>query len=291
MPSVSAASTRVRTATPTDAAVCGRICFDAFATINREHGFEPEFPSGEVATNVMGMLFGHPNFYCVVAETDGRIAGSNCLDERGVIAGVGPITIDPAIQNQGIGRVLMNDVLERAHQKNFAGVRLLQSTFHNRSMSLYTKLGFVVREPMSVMKPPPLKPVLPGFQVRLAVEADAEVCGALCEAVHGHNRAGELRDGIGMGTAVVVERDGRITGYATGFGYFGHAVAENNASLKALIAAGENYMGPGIIVPTRNHEIFRWCLESGFRVFGPMTLMTIGLYNEPQGAYLPSVSF
>jgi hypothetical protein len=144
---------------------------------------------------------------------------------------------------------------------------------------------------MSVMKAPVQKPIVGGLTVRPAKETDVSACATLCEAVHGHNRTGELRDGMGMGTAVVVERDGRITGYAAGFGYFGHAVAENNASLKALIAAGENYSGPGIIVPTRNHEIFRWCLESGFRVFGPMTLMTIGLYNEPQGAYLPSVLY
>lgn len=291
MPSSSAAATHIRTATPADAVACGPICYEAFATINREHGFEPEFPNAEVATQVLGWMFGHPQFYCVVAEVDGRISGSNCLDERGVIAGVGPITINPAIQNQGLGRMLMQAVLDRAVEKSFVGVRLLQSAFHNRSMSLYSKLGFVVREPVSVMKAPPQKPVAPGFTVRTASEADVPACTALCETVHGHTRTAELRDGMQMGTAVVVERDGRVTGYASGFGYFGHAVAENNASLKALIAAGDNYMGPGIIVPTRNHDVFRWCLENGFRVFGPMTIMTIGLYNEPQGAYLPSVSF
>jgi hypothetical protein len=28
------------------------------------------------------MMFGHPRFYCVVAELRGAIVGSNCLDER-----------------------------------------------------------------------------------------------------------------------------------------------------------------------------------------------------------------
>jgi GNAT superfamily N-acetyltransferase len=291
MPSASQAATRIRTATPADADICGPICFEAFAAINRQHNFELEFPSPEVATGVLAMLFSHPNFYCVVAEVGGSIVGSNCLDERSAIAGVGPITVNPSIQNLGLGRILMNAVLDRARQKNFAGVRLLQAAFHNRSLSLYTKLGFAVREPMSVMCAPVQRPSVAGYTVRPATQEDLPASNTLCQAVHGHSRAGELRDGIHAGTAVVAERDGRMAGYASGFGYFGYAVAENNAALKALLAAGSNYSGPGVIVPTRNAEVFRWCLQNGYRVLHPMTLMSIGLYNEPQGAYLPSVLY
>jgi hypothetical protein len=50
-------------------------------------------------------------------------------------------------------------------------------------------------------------------------------------------------------------------------------------------------MGPGILVPTRNGALFRWCLDNGMRLVQQMTLMTIGLYNEPSGAYLPSVIY
>ena len=93
------------------------------------------------------------------------------------------------------------------------------------------------------------------------------------------------------GTAVVVERHQRITGYATALAYLGHAVAKTNLDLQALIASAEAFAGPGIIVPTRNSDLFRWCLENGLRVVQPMTLMTLGLYNEPAGAYLPSILF
>jgi hypothetical protein len=44
-------------------------------------------------------------------------------------------------------------------------------------------------------------------------------------------------------------------------------------------------------VPSRNAERFRWCLEQGLRMVQPMILMTLGLYNEPRGAYLPSIRF
>jgi GNAT superfamily N-acetyltransferase len=282
---------KLRRATRGDADVCGRICYEAFAAISSQHNFAPELPAPEAGVGLLGMLFSHPGFYCVVAESEGRIVGSNCLDERSVIPGVGPVTVAPEVQNRSVGRILMQAVIDRARERAFPGVRLLQAAYHNRSLSLYTKLGFDAREPMSVMQGPPLKRTVEGCAVRAAVENDLDAASEVCHRVHGHSRSGELRDGIGQGTALVVERDGRITGYASAFGYLGHAVGESNLDLQALIAAAESFGWPGIIVPTRNAGLFRWCLESGLRVVHPMTLMTIGLYNEPVGAYLPSVLY
>jgi predicted N-acetyltransferase YhbS len=68
------------------------------------------------------MLIGHPGFYSVVAEADGRIVGSNFLDERSPISGVGPITVDPNVQDAGVGRVLMRDVMRRARDSSAPGL-------------------------------------------------------------------------------------------------------------------------------------------------------------------------
>jgi GNAT superfamily N-acetyltransferase len=271
--------------------VCGRVCFDAFYKISTNHGFPCDFPSPEVAIGLLSMMFSHPGFYCVVAESDGCLVGSNCLDERSAIAGLGPITVDPSMQDRGVGWKLMEAVLVRARERNFPGVRLLQSAFHNRSLALYSRLGFDAREPVSVMQGPPLRKQIEGCLVRMARVPDIEDCKRLCTQVHGHDRGGELADAMKNGTAVVVERHERITGYATALAFFGHAVAETNLDLRALIASAEAFAGPGIIVPTRNSDLFRWCLENGLRVVQPMTLMSFGLYNEPAGAYLPSVLF
>jgi len=89
----------------------------------------------------------------------------------------------------------------------------------------------------------------------------------------------------------VVEHNGRVTAYATIVGFFGHAVADSNHGLQALIGAASEFAGPGFLLPTRNTELFRWCLSNGLRVVEPMTLMSVGLYNEPAGAFLPSISF
>lgn len=281
----------IRRAKPEDAPACGQICYDAFTTLNTAHNFPPDMPEPGVAVGLLTMMFSHPGFYCVVAELDGRIAGSNCLDERSAITGVGPITIDPKAQNRGIGRALMLAVMDRSRESNRPGIRLVQAAFHNRSLSLYTKLGFDAVEPLSVMQGPPLKRRIEGFVVRPATAADLDACNRLCQNVHGHHRGGELADALQQGRAMVVERAGRITGYTSGTAFFGHSVAETNPDMQALIAAADAFGGPGILVPTRNAALFRWCLENGLRVVEPMTLMAMGLYNQPAGAFLPSILF
>jgi hypothetical protein len=244
-----------------------------------------------MAVGFCGILFSHPAFYCVVAEEDGRVIGSNCLDERSSIFGIGPITVDPTTQNRGVGRMLMQAVLDRTKERNAPGVRLVQAAFHNRSLSLYTSLGFNVREPLAVLAGTTVVRQIEGCKVRPAETADLEACNDLCMRVHGHHRGGELADGIAQKTAFLVERDGRITGYTSVMGFFGHSVGEANRDLKALIAATPEFHGPGIFVPSRNTELFLWCLAQGLRVTQPMTLMSMGLYNKPTGAFMPSVTF
>ena len=281
----------VRLATPQDVSICGDICYRAFASINAAHNFPCDFPNSEAAVGAINGMFNAPGFYCVVAERNGRILGSNCLDERSLIHGIGPITVDPDTQNHGVGRKMMDAVIERAHRQGAVGIRLVQAAFHNRSLSLYTSLGFDIREPIAVMQGRTSERTIPGCTVRPATPADSHACNALSYRVHGFNRGTELAEAIHQGSAIVAERGGRITAYASHLAFFGHATAESNADLQALIASVDSFPGPGILVPSRNAGLFRWCLSNGLRVVEPMTLMSMGLYNEPAGPFLPSVSF
>jgi len=281
----------LRPGTPADAAACGAICYEAFRSVCTAHGFPPDLPSADVGRELLAERLAHARVYSVVAEVDGRVAGSNFLDERSIVSGIGPITVDPAGQNHGVGGRLMRDVLDRAARQQPVSVRLLQAGFHNRSLCLYTKLGFHTREPMSILQGKPLGQKFPGYEVRHATPADIDACNQICLKVHGFDRGVELHDAIHAKTATVVEHLGRITGYATGIAFEAHSVAETNRDLMALIGAATEFGGPGFIVPTRNHEVFTWCLNSGLRLVYQMTLMTIGLYNEPQGAYRPSILF
>jgi ribosomal protein S18 acetylase RimI-like enzyme len=282
---------KIRRATREDIEVCGEICYRAFCDLADHHNFPHEFPDLEAANGVVRSMISDPGHYGIVAELDGRIAGSNFMDERSTIAGIGPISVNPDVQDSGAGRAMMQHMLDRIVANRMPGVRLVQTAYNNRSLSLYAKLGFEIREPLSVMIGSPIKESVPGYQVRAATDADLDACNRLCTVVHGHDRAGELRDAIKEGTAAVVEHLGRITGYASAIGYAGHAVGGSNEELKALISAAPEFFGCGPLIPSRNGELLRWCYSKGLRLMQQMTLMSIGLYNEPRFPFIPSIIF
>jgi GNAT superfamily N-acetyltransferase len=286
---LTATDLHIRAGAPNDAEACGRIFYDAFADIAHRHAFPVEPDSPEFTAFHANLMLSLDGVVGVVAERDGTIVGSAFADARGPIAGIGPVTVDPAAQDAGTGRRLMEALLERTRAK--AGVRLVQTAYHARSLALYAKLGFAVREPLSVLHGAPLQRDTPGLAVRPARHDDVPACDALCRRVHGHDRSGELQAAVAAGTARLVEGPDRITGYATGFGYGSHGVGESNEDLQALIASAEAFVGLGIIVPSRNAALLRWCLDNDLRLVQQSTLMTVGLYNEPQGAWLPSIVY
>jgi predicted N-acetyltransferase YhbS len=281
----------LRPGRPADANSCGVICYEAFKAIAGQHGFPPDFPNPETAIGLMNYILSNSTAYSLIAEKDGQIVGSNFLWDDTPIAGVGPITVDPGTQNASVGRKLMEGVLQRVEEQGLAGVRLVQAAYHNRSLSLYAKLGFEVKEPLSVLQGPAPGIHLPGYDVRLAEEGDLDKCNELCYKVHGHNRSNELLGAIKAGTAYVLECNSRISGYTSQLGFFGHTVAETNNELKAIIGAATNFSGPGFLLPSRNTEVLVWCLRNGLRIVQPMTLMSKGFYNEPAGVFLPSVLY
>jgi GNAT superfamily N-acetyltransferase len=281
----------VREARSEDADRCGRIFYDAFESIAGRHNLPVEPTSRDFTRFMVGQMLANDGLTGLVAESGGELLGSAFIDERAVIAGIGPVTVDPAAQDHGIGRALMEAALRRERDRGAAGVRLVQTAYHYRSLALYAKLGFAVREPLSVLQGTPPALSIPGLGVRPAHQQDLRSCNELCVRVHGHDRGGELRDAIAAGTAHVVEHPEGICGYATGFGYGWHAVAETNENLIALLSSAQAFMGLGILVPSRNAELLRWCLSHGLKLVQQSTLMTIGLYNEPVGAWIPSIAY
>jgi len=282
---------QIRRAIQKDIPACGRIAYLAFKSIADQHNFPPDFPSVEDADNVIAAMVSNPGIHGIVAEADGRVLGSNFMDERATVAGIGPISVDPEVQNGSVGRQMMEYMLAKVTADRRPGVRLVQTAYHNRSLSLYAKLGFDIREPLSVMQGPAIVESIAGYRVRRANRDDVGSCNRLCFDVHGLDRGGELLASIGYGSATVVEHLGRITGYATMLGIGGHAVGESNTELKALISAARSFGGPGFLLPSRNGELLRWCFSKGLRLMQQMTLMSVGLYNEPQAPFLPSILF
>lgn len=286
-------NTILRSINPADADECGRIVFEAFRSIADKHNFRWDFPSAEMGVQFAQALIANPSIYGVVAEVEGKIVGSNFLWEYDSIRAVGPITIDPALQAKGVGRKLMQNVIERG--KDAVGIRLVQDAFNAASMSLYTSLGFDIREPLVEVEGVVTGSLPDGYEVRRLLPADHAQCERLSRQILGVERINELKNTPPFLTSYVALRDGLITAYASApnMWVLNHAVAETDADLQALLIGAGMQSGQALsfLLPTRQSEMFRWCLASGLRVVKPLSLMSMGQYEEPKGAYLPSVGY
>lgn len=284
---------QIRSMRAEDVEACGRICHEAFKGIAEQHNFRPDFPDVQGAIEFMRMFLASPDVFDVVAESGGKVIGSNHLWEYDEIRAVGPITVDPNVQAKGVGRMLMETVIERGQSGR--GIRLVQDSFNTTSLSLYATLGFDVKEPLALLEGSAKGDVPRGFEVRPITEEDYEACAELCRSVHGISRINEVRNTPPSPSPFVALRDGRVVAYmsAPQFWPLNHAVAETEADMRTLIAGVSNQCSEPLsfLLATRQTDLFRWCLKNKMRVIKPMTLMTMGEYHEPRGCYLPSVGY
>jgi predicted N-acetyltransferase YhbS len=283
-----------RQPTSTDITAVGQLIFDAFASIHDRHQFPRDFPTLESAVGFAQAWISHPRVWGILAVRDSKIVGCNFLDERNSVPGVGPICVDPNQQGGGIGRKLMEAVIERGEASGAKSIRLMQDAFNTASMSLYASLEFVINEPIAEMRGK-IAAHPATSSARPMTEKDLPACGELCRKVHGFDRNPELADALKMFKPMVVERGGRITAYMTAptFWPLNHGVAESGEDMKELLggASAANEEPLAFAVPTRNGEFFRWCLAQGLRMQKPMSLMTRGEYQEPIGWWFPSVLY
>lgn len=281
----------IRPAKPSETERLGHIWHAAFSGITDLHGFPRDFASCEEVTEIWQHIMELPHAHSFVAERLNEVLGGATLWESESVAGIGPVFVRPDLQREGIGCKLMEAALDRAEVLELESVRLTQAAFNLVSLSLYAKLGFQVKEPLVVMTDPPLGKGPEGYVVRAADASDLDAMDELCFSVHRHSRRAELAAAIDHETAKVVIRGGSLMGYATDLGFMGHAVSLVNEGLYALIASTESFSLSGIMIPTRNAELFQWSLDNGMRARSPWNLMVRGWYHEPVGAFLPSALY
>lgn len=281
---------------PDQAEAVGAIIYEAFLDVALRHNFEPPYESPQFATTVARFLDQSEGFTSFVACQGGRPLAVNFLDERNEIAGVGPVAVSVAHQGQGLGRLVMEALLERAEGLGYRSVRLLQATYNLVSFSLYARLGFQVKDAVAFLRGRPPAGEGPADPVREVTPADLDGLDALSLAVLGFRRRGDLEMMMRLIPPLLVEREGRPAGFVARFAtpsgtLLGPAVARDEQALRDLIL-GAARLAPADLrmsLPVSCPAALEWALRSGFSLVELETLMVRGTYERPAGAYMPSV--
>lgn len=274
----------------------GQVVYEAFHDIATRHGFPPVFDSLQTATGIVRLLVALERVSAFMVCEEGVPVGVNFLDERGEAGGVGPVAVTVGRQGEGVGRRLMEELLERAERVGIESVRLVQYTYNVGSYSLYSSLGFDM-----VDMPVHLDGILdpgeePADPIREADHTEIPGLAALGREVLGYDRTAELETMANFAPPLVVERGGRHAGYLCRFPpaggtYCGYGAARDEPALRDLLIAAARFGDGGplhVAIPASQPETLRWALRSGLRIGWLETLMVRGRYEKPEGAYIPS---
>lgn len=279
-------------AQPAHFADLARICHCAFDTLHQRHAVHRDVPSEEVGGLIIGGVLHRPDYAGVVAVDDGRILGSNFLLLADDVCGVGPITVDPAVQSRGVGRRLMQWVIDEAHRRRGPRpqVRLFQEAINTTSLSLYTRLGFRWRDSGALMTPRPAD--ADDASVRPMTAADLPHVQRLSTRHYGSSRAADAARLLAMQLpAFVREREGQVVGYQIAT-LFGHGAAQTNDDLLALAAqTARRVPAPMsvVIVPMSQQALFSAALACGFRVAKVLNYMSLDAFHPAPGPSFPSI--
>jgi GNAT superfamily N-acetyltransferase len=279
-------------ARPEHVSELGRICYEAFKDISDKHHFPSDFQSVALGRMIIGMLTASEDVYGVAAIVDGQPAGSNFLLTSDEVGGLGPITVEVSAQGDGVGRALMQDVIDHAKEAGVERVRLLQDSFNMTSLALYASLGFDTKHPVALMQPAPNEQ--PDDSVRLVTDADLDAIEELSRRIYKVSRRNETGANIrGPFRPFLRERAGRVVGYCS-LGMPGHGVAETEDDLLALVREAARQTPPDfhrVLCPLTEGRLYRSFLSAGFRNIKVMNLMALGPYEESDGVWVPSVLY
>jgi len=279
---------------PEQAEAVGTLVYRAFKDIAERHNFEPAFSTPELAQVIVRMLAQTEGYESYLLSEDGRPAACNFGDERDEVIGVGPVAVAVDRQGQGLGRRVMEALLERAERNGVRSVRLVQVAYNMQSFSLYHNLGFDVKDMLANVRGRPGAGEQPVDRVREYTRADLDACDTLHREVLGMGRRQDIEFMSNLAAPLVVEREGRIAGYLTRFPgaetFVTHGAARDERALRDLLI-GMGRASPGelhFLMPAAQAETLRWAMGQGFQLLELDSYMVRGEYQPPMGAWVPS---
>jgi GNAT superfamily N-acetyltransferase len=267
-----------------------RIGYEAFSSFQSRHAVPQDIPDLDTALMILSHITARADYTGVVATLDGKIVGSNFLLHADEVAGIGPLTVDPKVQSQGVGRALMEWVIEESRRREIRQVRLFQEAVNTTSLSLYTSLGLTWRDSAALMQATPDPTENPA--VRSLTLADLPSIEALSIQAYGFSRAQDAAQLLKADIpGFIIERNGKPTGYFIS-SLFGHACAETDEDLLTLVGQAARYLPPSLAVficPLSRPKSFRQCLAAGHRTLKVLSYMSYGDFIAPRGVYFPSI--
>ena len=203
---------------------------------------------------------------------------------------VGLIVVDPAHQGQGIGRQLLEAVM------NDAGPRVLQLVATQAGLNLYRRCGFRDRGGIDQRQGTPATiaavPAPAGTVLRAVVRDDLAALGDLDAAAFGANRRAVIDAALSAGEGVLAERGGQPAGFAllrrSGRGaLIGPVIAPDEGLAIALVShlLSRTRGFVRIDVPAGAEQLGKWLDAVGLPSIDRVTTMIRGTPAEtPSGA-------
>ena len=290
----------IRPAEPRDVERAGDVNFLAFYQAALSHGVPPVVTAPGESRRYIRYLLDFDPFGGVVAELDGDVVAVAWLHPRGAVATIGPLAVDPRVQGRGIGRRLLERLIEVAG-KGVPQIRLVQESYNVVSLGLYLRAGFRVVAPLLDLQLPAGSPSVPprlpaGVVVRPAAADDRARLVARDARAFGAPRAQSIDLYLGRGRVMVVEDGHALTGYAMGMGFeatafLGSASADDPDVLLGLLGAVASELAARghvvrTLVPATDRRLVDGLLGLGFRVFRACQYMVRGGGTAPPPNYV-----
>jgi GNAT superfamily N-acetyltransferase len=283
-----------------------------YASINvwyQQHGLSPIFVGGPRVTEVFYEVYNALEPGCtVVAEhpDTGRLMGSCFYHPRKHHVSLGIMNVHPNYFGQGVGRALLQHIIDFTDRHGYKALRLTQSALNLDSFSLYNRAGFVPRhayQDMVLAVPPQgLSHSAVGTdRVRAATLADIPALAALEMEVSGISREEDYRyciaNQLGFWHVVVYENPrGDVDGFLVSSGHpamtmLGPCVARSEVEAAALILRGLDLhrgRSPVFLVPVDRPRLVGQMYEWGARNCELHFCQVRGEFRPFQGISMPT---
>jgi len=280
-------SFHVRPMTAGDRFEVADLIYGSINTWYQLRGLPQIFHGGPQVTDVFYEVYERLDPGCGLVAEDtrtGRLMGSCFYHPREHHVALGIMNVHPNYFGQGVGRALLQHIIEFTERSGLPALRLTQSALNLDSFSLYNKAGFVPRAayqdmvidvPAAGFNP---ADVAPAAQVRDATLDDVPAMAALEMEVSGVTRVPDYRYCIGNETgfwhlSVFEGEPGRIEGFLASSRHpavnmLGPGVCRTEAQAIALIRKELDVnrgRSPVVLVPVERTAIVRQMYAWGAR--------------------------